>query len=244
MIGDSMRNNVISIGRQQSPAAIRREWVRKDHEEAVRTFAVESYLLDEMSEDEQLHFEEHCLECAICAKALEAGRIFTGKIAPASQGPRDIPWIDRMFKIATNGPWLKPTAALAVLWLPVMGWQQATISDLNEPHANTVILARGAEKGVPDKGPYLLKTASATIEFYTQEELKFPYYRVRISGGQAKSFSQVVPAPVGDEAHRFSVQVLRNALGNGHFAVSIEGLDREDSKHGYKLDEVYGFDLK
>jgi hypothetical protein len=241
----AMKSNVISIGSEETPSGARGLAVRKDHEEAVRTFAVESYLLEEMSEQEQTRFEQHCVECVACAEAVEAGRIFISNIVPMPEHAPSMPWFERLFNWLAGATWLKPAALMAALLLPVLGWQQLAISDLTGAHANTVILARGLEKSAAaEKSAYLLTTPSATIEFSITQDLDSPFYRVNISGGQRRSFSQVVPAPGQDAGHRLSIQVPRKTLSSGHFTVLVEGLDREDSRDGHKLDEVYEFDLK
>ena len=43
------------------------------HADAIRTLAVERYLLDEMPEIERFAFEEHFFDCAECADDLRAG---------------------------------------------------------------------------------------------------------------------------------------------------------------------------
>ncbi|MEO8482233.1 MAG: hypothetical protein ABI634_08495 [Acidobacteriota bacterium] len=43
------------------------------HDDAIRTLAVERYLLEEMSELERHEFEEHFFECEVCAADLRAG---------------------------------------------------------------------------------------------------------------------------------------------------------------------------
>lgn len=43
------------------------------HDDAIRTLAVERYLLEEMSELERHEFEEHFFECELCAADLRAG---------------------------------------------------------------------------------------------------------------------------------------------------------------------------
>jgi hypothetical protein len=236
-----MKGAVFSISHEEGSSSCAC-WriVRQDHEEAVRNFEVESYLLDEMSEEDQIYFEQHCLECIACTKAVEAGRIFISNVAPP---PAFTPWFGKIFNIIPSAPWLKPAAVTAALWLPVFGWQQFTIADLMGAHPNTVILARGLEKGAAEN-TYPLRTPSATIEFCIPPRSEFSFYRVKIAGGQSKSFSQIVPAPANDSDRRLSVQVLRKKLGSGHFSVLVDGLDAEDSRDGHKLDEVYEFDLK
>lgn len=199
------------------------------HEEAIKTKAVEQYLLNELSEEEQLSFEAHYFECTTCAEAVEAGQAFVANVRPVASMRIPI--------------WRQPAAAIAALLFVMLGIQQFLMVGLGEPQANTVILARQRERGVEER-PYTLKTPSATVELSLPPEAEFPFYLVKISGGRKGNLSQAVPAPAKDSEHRLSVQVPRRALGSGHFAVRIEGLDSEDSRDGHLIDEAYEFDLK
>ena len=46
-----------------------------DHEKAIRTNAVERYLLDELTSDERQEFEEHFFSCGECSEDLHAGAV-------------------------------------------------------------------------------------------------------------------------------------------------------------------------
>jgi hypothetical protein len=238
----SMSGSVVSIVGEPVSSATRILEIRKDHEEALKTFAVESYLLEEMSEEEETRFEQHCFECASCTEAVEAVRIFVSNIVPPEQTVTAAPWYARFFQFS-NELWLKSAAVMAAVLLPITGWQQFVIADLTGLHANTVILARGLEKGAAERAAPL-RTPSATVEVTLPSDAEFAFYRVSILGGQNRSFSQIVPAPAKDSTRRLSVQVLRKTLGSGRFTVLVEGLDAEDSRNGQKLDESYEFDLK
>jgi len=50
------------------------------HEEAEKTHAVESYLLNELTEEERSRFEEHYFECNECADAVMAGQTHGGNV--------------------------------------------------------------------------------------------------------------------------------------------------------------------
>ena len=144
IIGGAMKSNVVSIGSQDF-SSVRGRTVRKEHQEAVRTFAVESYLLGEMSEDEQITFEQHCMDCEICAEAVEAGRIFISNIAPLPEPEAALPahWFAKLTPALS---WIKPAGLVAVLLLPIMGWQQFVIAELSGVHANTLIVAQDGQK--------------------------------------------------------------------------------------------------
>jgi hypothetical protein len=244
-IGGAMKSNVVSIGSQEL-STVRSRAIRKEHEAAERTFAVESYLLGEMSEEEQMCFEQHCMECETCGEAIEAGRIFISNIAPLPEPEpaHSAGWFERLFKTIPTLPWLKPVTLMAALLLPVMGWQRFMIAELSGLHANTIIVASEGEKSAGDRAVRPLTTESATIEITVPANPQFGFYRVEITSGRGLNLTQVLPAPPKDGGHELSVQVRRKTLGTGHFAVAVEGLDLEDSKTGHKFNDGYQFDLK
>ncbi len=207
----------------------REEAIRKEHEAAVKNQAVEQYLLNQLSQQKRVQFEAHYFECPECADALEAGQTFLTHIRPS-------PLVRRVW-------WQQPAAAIAALFLAVAGGQQFVIAQLTAPHANSVILARQLEKGA-EETPYLVRTPSVTIEVSLAGETGYPFYLVKIAGGQGRKLSQVVPAPPEGSEQRLSVQVSRRSLGTGHFTVIVDGLDREDAKSGPAIGESYEFDLK
>ena len=63
------------------------------HEEAERTNAAESYLLNELTEEQRARFEEHYFQCPICAEALLAGQTL---IEGVRRQPE--PWWKRLAK--------------------------------------------------------------------------------------------------------------------------------------------------
>jgi hypothetical protein len=207
----------------------RQEAIRREHEAAMRSQAVEQYLLNELSQEKRTQFEAHYFECPECADAIEAGQTFLTHVRPG-------PPVRRVW-------WQQPAAAIAALFLAVAGGQQLVIAQLSAPHANSVILARQLEKGAGET-PYIVRTPSATVEVNLAGETRYPFYRVKIGGGQGRKLWQVVPAPLEGSEQRLSVQVSRRSLGVGHFTVDVEGLDREDSKSGPRIGEAYEFDLK
>jgi hypothetical protein len=220
--------NRMSNGMQRTA---REEAIQRDHEEVLKSYAVEQYLFNELPEEKRTRFEEHYFECAGCADAVEAGQAFIKYVGQAVRVPARVVW------------WRQPAAAIAALFLGIAGGQQVVIAILRAPHANSVILARQLEKGEAEKA-YTLRTASATIEVNLPAAAGFPFYLVKIAGGQNRELSQVVPAPGKEAEQRLSVQVSPGALGAGHFTVDVAGLDRADSKAGPPVGEMYEFDLK
>ena len=199
------------------------------HEEAIKRKAVELYLMNELSEEEQLSFEAHYFECRTCADAVAAGQALIANVRPVLRSRAPI--------------WRQPVAAIAAMLVAVAGVQQLVIASLMAPHANTVILARERAKGL-ENSAYSVKTASATVELNLPSEAEFPFYLMKIGCNRKSGFSRIVPAPPKDSEQRLSLQVPPKALGRGHCAVQIEGVNSEKANSGLKVDEVYEFDLK
>jgi len=82
-----------------------------NHLEAVGRQAAEKYLLDELSSEEQLEFEEHFFGCAECAAEVEAGAVFVAnaRAVLSEEAGRHAPvhrwWME----------WRRPAWAFAIL---------------------------------------------------------------------------------------------------------------------------------
>jgi hypothetical protein len=99
-----------------------------DHETALRTQALERYVLEEMSPAERDRFEEHYFSCQECAETVQRSAALVAAIrlhlakapspAPAVT-PQEPPlrrWFDRLRNLAAH-------PALAVLMLAIIGFQ-------------------------------------------------------------------------------------------------------------------------
>jgi hypothetical protein len=208
------------------------------HKEAEKTMAVDRYLLNELTEEERLRFEEHYFECSDCADAVEAGQIFISGIRPI---PESVPWWRRLADLVTapvSMPawriWILGGAAAASLG--IVGFQ-----DFAPPAvlANTVLLAGETVKGPDEDKTYALRTPSATVEV-TLLDVDFPFYRVDITrNSDGKTRSQIVAAPPKESEHRLSVQMSRGALGVGRFTVTVSGLDNREAKKSHPVETYY-----
>jgi hypothetical protein len=206
------------------------ETVHIDHEEALKTHAVELYLLNELTERERFAFEEHYFECQTCAEAVEAGQIFSHNVEPTSP--------------ATGIQWRSPITAIAAFLAVIAGGQQFVIALSKAPQANTVVLARELEKGDANEETQSVETPSVTVECNLPTKADFPFYLLRIKGGEEnKKISQVLPAPTNGLDRRLSLQIRKSTLGGGHFSVWLEGLRDLKAENGEAV-EQYVFDLK
>jgi hypothetical protein len=213
------------------------------HEEAENTMAVESYLLNELTEEQRMRFEEHYFECAACADAVEAGQVF---IRGVRSLPKPVSWWRRL-GARLGAPIALPAWGMCVLGgataasLAMVAFQDLYVPTV--PLANTVLLAKETVKGPGDDKPYSLRTPSATVEVPLLDPPAFPFYRVdilRAEGGNTRS--QVVPAPPPDSERRLSVQTTSRALGAGRFTVTVSGLDSREAKQGHPI-ETYYFEI-
>jgi len=90
------------------------------HADAIRTLAVERYLLDEMPEIERFAFEDHYFDCSECADDLRAGStmrtgVKAGLLPTVSRQAAISPAITRRWNPSVVLPWaVAATLALAV----------------------------------------------------------------------------------------------------------------------------------
>jgi hypothetical protein len=214
------------------------------HEEAEKMKAVDLYLLNELSEDERIRFEEHYFDCMICAEAVEAGQVFIEGVEPP---PERVSWWGKLTAARTVPLWQQwALGGVTALSLIAFGWQQRYVvsplrAQLSVPQANTVIEARGLERGDGEENTYKLGTPSVAVTFDLPSDAAFFSYRVSIKSDRGKPLSQTVPRPANEDDRRLSIQVGREVLGSGHFTVTVEGL-----RDGQPVSEVgkYYFTLK
>jgi hypothetical protein len=207
------------------------------HEEAEKSNLVESYLLNELTEEQRARFEEHYFECTICADAVVAGQTFVRGIRPAE------PWWKR-FEERLNAPVSIPIWRLLAMGGAVAASLAFVGVQLHNPSAplavaNTNILAK-EEKSAADDNVYRLTTPSVTVEVDPYGTDPFPFYRMIISRNSSDIVSQVLPAPEKRTSRKLSLQVPAKALGSGFFSVTLVGLERADANERKPL-AVYHF---
>ncbi len=198
------------------------------HLEAEKMNAVESYLLNEMTEEQRMRFEEHYFECATCADAVEAGQVFIGGMRPVEEM---VHWWQKPVPVWREYALGCATVALLAL-TAVREFQSAPVA-----MANTIIQAEEVTRG-PDRS-YKLTTPSVTVEAPVVDAAEHPFYQIVISGtDNGKRFSQVVPQPAKGELW-VSVQLDRAALGAGRFEVTVAGLESKDAKQAHSAATYY-----
>lgn len=197
------------------------------HEEAEKMNLVESYLLNELTEEQRSRFEEHYFECTDCADAVMAGQVFIRGIRPADSWWQKL--TARMGDPVAVPAWRlwamggAVAAALALLTVEVQRPSNALLA-----MANTTVLAKEEKSAVDEQ--IRLTTPSVTVELDPYGTEPFPFYRMTILRDKTDIASQVLPAPGKQTSRRLSLQLLSKALGTGSFTVTLAGLARADAK--------------
>jgi len=218
---------------------------RAYHDQAVESYAVERYLLKEMTDEEKLRFEQHYFQCTACMKDVESGQTFVKSIGPPS-------WPYRLRGLF--GTWTRWQAAvfypIIVASLSIVIFQNVFLIPRLKRQSTgvlptTVVQARQGERGGLDERGEVVNTAYVTVLFDLPALKTFPYYRIDVLDAlNTKRFilSQVLrsPATVGSP---LAFTVSKNTLGPGRYRSELTGLTSSNSKDGTPLEPNY-FDIQ
>ena len=159
------------------------------HSDAVRTLAVERYLLDELSEIERFAFEDHYFDCGECADDLRAAA---------------------KLREAVKGGMLNDRAAAKVVSMPVHrergGWRPSIV--LPWAAAATLALAVTYQSLAPERGALQVQ-ALTPITIRPDSRGALPNVRVS-PDGSAVALALEVAAPSGSDL----TYELRTSTGN------------------------------
>ncbi|HLH16140.1 MAG TPA: zf-HC2 domain-containing protein [Bryobacteraceae bacterium] len=203
-----------------------------DHEQAVKTAAVERYLLGEMAPPERDAFEEHYFSCAVCAEEVRAAAVLTAGMPAALQEkvPQRVGF--RLWWWLT--PQLAATACAALLLAAVVAYQNvAVIPALLAPRsANGIITLDGLTRAA---GPKV--AASDPLVFQMALDGLGPVSRVRVeldaaSGRQVRAGEMAAPA-AGQPLEFF----FPGSLDPGHYRVVVREVPagREIARSGFEV---------
>ncbi len=217
--------------RQESPS----EGRRMNHESAVKEYAVERYLLEEMAPAERDAFEEHYFECVECAYEVRAASVFFENLKVVGA---ENPELARAPRRDWFGwlRWQVLQPALGALCLVILGYQSlVVIPSLKRaaaPRAVTAHLLRSETRGEPaivateENTPFILTFApdqGSRLSSY-QAEVR------RDSGEQVLSF----PISAPPENEPFQVLIPGN-LDPGVYTLSIHGQGQEVGRYLFAL---------
>jgi anti-sigma factor RsiW len=172
------------------------------HAQAVKTSAVERYLLGEMPELERYAFEEHYFSCLECAEDVRtAGLMRDGaKAGLIDQGARPAasPAVDASATRAWRPSVVLPWAVAATLAITV-GYQTYRVPQPRfEAQALSPITLRPASRGAEPVVPLAPGASAVTLAVeLTSAEPGELVFELRTSGTAAVSSGRVQPPPPG-----------------------------------------------
>jgi hypothetical protein len=219
-----------------------------DHQEAVRSKAVERYLLGQMSDSETESFELHFFECEECAGELRTGAVFVENARqvfrerPAA-APASSPSRGRGRWSWLTGPWTGPAfaaTAFASLVLAAATFYQGAfllpelrrqVSQANTLQSVPEFTFTGATRGEAPS----IAVPSGALYFALHIDLpdnSFSSYRCELSSGQGPARFSVDSRPprAGDP---LTILVPARALASGSYTLSVHGL--RDSGSGPEI---------
>lgn len=212
-----------------------------DHREAVASRAVDRYLLDEMSEEEQQAFEQHYFECAECAAEVEAGTMLAANVAAvfAEEGRRDA--APRRVGLWGNWKWVAVAfAGLVLLIVAVEGLvriqaHRTNLAAISAPQAYPVFflhaVARGGDQVVEASG----SARFIGLSFDVPPGPDVPAYDCRLldaSGQRRWSVKAPPPRAPGEPIH---LLLPAAASPPGDYTLVLSGGGKEIHRYQFTL---------
>lgn len=212
-----------------------------DHATAMRKAIAESYVLDELSEEERAEFEEHFFTCPECAEDVRSLATLIGDIRNALGKPpmgRRLTGATRRLRLL-----ILPIAAATVMMLCAAIYQAVvTVPQLRQDLARaqalqatslrflTVARSDQAEIRVGAQQRMIGLTLSPTgYESPTR-------YRVDVRDAEgAQLLSSFVAAPAAGDELQLLLPV--SALESGRYAIELTGIDPRAARSGQEVDE-------
>lgn len=197
------------------------------HEEAVRTQAVERYLLRELSDSDRDAFEEHYFSCPECAEEVRAGAVFTASARAllAQEAPRGAAgrfgWLGWRSMLAAAGVLL--LALIGYLLLVFIPGLRSELARLREPQAYPAVFLRAVARGEDQVLEIPSGSQFVGLSMDVAPEHAFPSYLCEIVGQSGSPrISASVPAPTTPGAP-LNVLVPSSRLRPGHYTLILRG---------------------
>jgi anti-sigma factor RsiW len=197
------------------------------HEEAVRTQAVERYLLRELSDSDLDAFEEHYFSCPECAEEVRAGAVFTASARAllAEQAPRvaasRFGWLGWRLPVAATGIMLlAPIGYLLLVFIPGL---RSELARLRTPQAYPAVFLRAVARGDDQVLEIPRGSQFVGLSMDVAPEHSYPSYLCEIVGESGSPRMSVpVPAPRMAGAP-LNVLVPSSQLRPGRYTLILRG---------------------
>lgn len=204
------------------------------HEEAVRTQAVERYLLRELSDPDRDAFEEHYFSCPECAQEVRAGAAFTASaralfaeqaqragMGRTGAAPGRFGWLGGRMMVAVAGIML--LALIGYLLLVFIPGLRSELARLRAPQAYPAVFLRAVARGDDQVLEIPRGSQFVGLSMDVAPEQSYPSYLCEIVG-QPGSPSMSVPVPAPPTAGApLNILVPSSQLRPGRYTLILRG---------------------
>lgn len=198
------------------------------HEQAVRSQAVERYVLAELTQEEREAFESHYFDCPACFEQVKLGTQFLRHAREVLDPEPEKGWLARAL-----GDLRRPAPAFAsamlLLAVGVGGYQHVAIADLKAPRIESRYMLTGDQRGGPAKKVRVSRNAGLSLNLEFTRKPEFTSYQAQIvtESGKVKA---TIPIPASASDDLVTVTLPANALAAGRYAMVVYGLTQDGNK--------------
>lgn len=201
-----------------------------DHGEAVRSQAVEKYLLGELDGAARDQFEEHFFDCGACAEDIRTGLLLVDNAAAelrssrleAREAAREGKHSSRdWFRFPSwQGALVMPVLALLAVsgfWVRDHRELSAQLKALDEPQAFSNVpldVSRGEKTASVSRSDRLF-----AVSFFIDSTDSYPNYEVEISGNGIQPATVNLPRHSPEKSYNILLPVSRYPRGQYRFSV-------------------------
>jgi Putative zinc-finger len=198
------------------------------HEQAVRSQAVERYVLGELTQEEREAFEGHYFDCSACFEQVKLSTQFLRHARQVLDPEPEKGWLARLLGDMRR-PAFAFASAMLVCAIGMGAYQQSIIADLKAPRIESRYVLRGQAKGGAAK---LLSVSrkeklGLTVDFIRKPE--FTRYEAQIVT-ESGTVKVSLPVSAAAEDDSVTISAYANTLDAGEQSVVVYGLTADGSK--------------
>lgn len=203
------------------------------HEQAVRSQAVERYVLGELSEEQSAAFESHYFDCPSCFEQIKLSGEFL-RHAHEVLDPEPEPgflsagWLGRLL-----GDFRPPAMAfVTAMFLCAVGigfYQHVIIGKLKAPRVESRYTLSGASRGGPAQALQVSRDAALSLRLDVSPSTAYSSYRAQIVSESGK-VEYSLPIPGGPTDDSVVVSMAAGSLEAGKYQLVIYGIGTDGAQ--------------
>jgi anti-sigma factor RsiW len=197
------------------------------HEQALRSQAVERYVLGELTQEEREAFEGHYFDCSACFEQVKLSGQFLRHAREVLDPEPEKGWLARLLGDLRRPAFAFATAML-VCAIGMGAYQQSIIADLKAPRIEPRYMLVGQAKGGAGKVVSVAHKARVRLSLEFDRKPEFTAYQAQIETQSGKvKVSLPVPA-TSKESVEIGFQA--DTLDAGEYAMVVYGLAEDGGK--------------